>query len=69
MAANVGNADKAIRVILAVVAVILALVAGASSPLGIILFVVAAILLVTALAGFCPLYRLVGVNTCPAKRA
>ena len=32
--------------------------------LGIVLFVVAAVMLVTAAVGFCPLYRLFGISTC-----
>jgi len=66
MTKNVGNADKIIRIILAVVAAILAFVVGAGSVGGIVLLVVAAVLLVTALVGFCPLYRLFGMSTRPS---
>jgi hypothetical protein len=67
MNANVGNADKLIRVVLAVAAAVVAFVTGASSVLGIVLLVVAAVLLVTAAVGFCPLYRVLGMNTCKVK--
>ena len=63
MSRNVSNLDRLIRVAVAVVAVVGAVVVGASSVLGIVLFVVAAILLVTAAVGFCPLYRLLGIST------
>ncbi len=66
MTKNVGNADKIIRILLAVVAAILAFVVGAGSVGGIVLLVVAAVLLVTALVGFCPLYRLFGMSTRPS---
>mgnify|MGYP000861573380 FL=1 len=66
MTKNVGNADKIIRILLAVVAAILAFVVGAGSVGGILLLVVAAVLLVTALVGFCPLYRLFGMSTHPS---
>ena len=67
MNANVGNADKLIRVVLAAVAAVVAFATGASSALGIVLLVVAAVLLVTSAVGFCPLYRVLGMNTCNIK--
>lgn len=67
MNTNVGSTDKVIRIVAGVVAAVLAFVLGAGSVGGIILLVVAAIMLVTAFTGFCPLYRLVGVNTCKVK--
>jgi hypothetical protein len=60
---NVSNTDRVIRVVIAIAAVLGAFAVGASSVLGIILFVVAAIMLVTAVVGFCPLYRLFGLST------
>ncbi len=68
MTANVGTADRVIRVVLAVVAAIVGFSVGAGSVLGIVLLVVAAVLLVTAAVGFCPLYRLVGLSTSKAKQ-
>ncbi|MEZ5093468.1 DUF2892 domain-containing protein [Nocardioides sp.] len=64
MTTNVGSPDKIARIVLGVVAAVVAFLVGPASVLGIILFVVAAILVVTALTGFCPLYRIVGINTC-----
>lgn len=69
MTANVGTADRVIRVVLAVVAAIVGFSVGAGSILGIVLLVVAAVLLVTAAVGFCPLYRLVGMSTSKAKQS
>jgi type IV secretory pathway TrbD component len=68
MTTNVGTADRVIRVVLAVVAAIVGFSVGAGSVLGIVLLVVAAVLLVTAAVGFCPLYRLVGLSTSKAKQ-
>ena len=39
-------------------------VVGAGTVLGIIFFVLAAVMLATSVVSFCPLYRLVGVSTC-----
>lgn len=69
MTANVGTADRVIRAVLAVVAAIVGFSVGAGSVLGIVLLVIAAVLLVTAAVGFCPLYRLVGLSTAKAKQS
>jgi hypothetical protein len=63
MTTNVSGIDRVIRVVIAIAAVIGAFAVGASSVLGIVLFVVAAIMLATAAVGFCPLYRLFGLST------
>jgi hypothetical protein len=46
-----------------------AIVAGPTTILGIILFVVAGVMLVTAAVGVCPLYRMFGMSTCPVEPA
>lgn len=63
MKSNESPADRVVRVVLALIAVAVAFVTGPSSLLGIILFVVAAVLLITAITGFCPLYRVLGMST------
>jgi Inner membrane protein YgaP-like, transmembrane domain len=67
MNANVGSTDKLIRIVVGLVAAIAAFATGAGTVLGIVLLVVAAVMLVTAFTGFCPLYRLAGVNTCKVR--
>ena len=67
MNANVGSADKIVRLVIAVVAAVLAFVVGAGSVGGIVLLVVAVVMLGTAAVGFCPLYRLFGMSTCKVK--
>lgn len=64
MTRNVGTIDRAVRTVLGLGAVAWASSIGITSGAGIALVVVAAVLLVTAAAGFCPLYRLLGINTC-----
>ncbi len=63
MVKNESKLDRIIRVVLGLVALIVAFSVGASSALGIVLLVVAVVLLVTAAVGFCPLYRLLGLST------
>ncbi|GAB93904.1 hypothetical protein GORHZ_247_00420 [Gordonia rhizosphera NBRC 16068] len=63
MKTNESALDRALRAGVGVLALILGIVVGAGSVPGIILLVVAAILLVTAAVGFCPIYRILGMAT------
>jgi len=61
---NVGNIDKIIRVVLGVVLLSLfVLLEGNARYFGLIGLVP----LATAAIGFCPLYKIFGINTCPIK--
>ena len=64
MRTNESTLDRVVRLVVADVATVLGVVVGAGSVGGVLLFVVAAIMLVTAAVGFCPLYRIVGISTC-----
>lgn len=68
MKKNMGSVDRMIRLILALVIVILFLSNMITGTLGIVLMVIAAILVLTSLVSFCPLYTLFGVNTCSKKK-
>ena len=63
-----GNADRAIRVIIAVLIAVLYFTNVISGTLGLILLIVAGVFVLTSLVSFCPLYSLVGINTCPVKK-
>lgn len=63
-----GNADRAIRVIIAILVAVLYFTNVISGTLGLILLIVAGVFVLTSLISFCPLYSLVGVNTCPVKK-
>lgn len=66
---NESNIDRVLRAfVIAPAAIILAIVLGPASLAGIILWVVAGIMLGTAALGFCPLYALLGINTCRVER-
>jgi hypothetical protein len=70
MNCNVGGADRILRLVLAVVLAAIALLVPLQPWLRTALYVVAAIALVTALIRFCPINRLIGLNTCgPAQKA
>jgi len=67
MKKNMGSPDRIIRVILAIVFVVLYSTGTVTGTLGIVLLVLAGIFILTSLVGMCPLYAIVGMNTCPAK--
>jgi hypothetical protein len=69
MKTNVGNLDKIVRIALAVVFAILYFTATVTGTLGIVLLVLGAVFLFTALMGSCPLYSIFGISTCPVKKA
>jgi len=68
MKKNMGNADRAIRVIIAVLIAVLYFTNVISGTVGLILLILAGVFVLTSLISFCPLYTLVGVNTCPVKK-
>lgn len=68
MKTNVGTADRIIRAVVGIAALLGAFVTGAGSIAFVLLMVVGAVLLVTAAVGFCPLYRVFGINSCPVAK-
>ena len=66
MRMNVGGIDKVARIALGVILLsLLVLLEGNARWLGLIGLVP----LLTALVGYCPLYAVLGVNTCAVKSA
>jgi Inner membrane protein YgaP-like, transmembrane domain len=64
MSRNMNTSDRALRAFLvAPAAIVVAFVVGAGSIAGILLFALAAIMLATSAVGFCPLYKLLHLNT------
>jgi hypothetical protein len=68
MKKNVGNADKIIRLIIPAAVIVLVVFKVFTGTLALVLLIVACVLAVTSMAGFCPLYSLLGINTCPKKQ-
>lgn len=69
MSRNESNTDRIIRVILAAVLAYLYFGGIVTGTFGIILLVVGAVLLLTAIVGFCPLYALFKLSTYRATSA
>jgi hypothetical protein len=65
---NMGNLDKLIRVLLAMVFVILYLTGTVTGTLGLALVAIAVLFILTSLVSFCPLYTIFGINTCSIKK-
>ena len=63
MKKNVGIVDRAIRILVALVIVALYITNVITGTLAIVLLVLAAVFLLTALFRFCPLYWSFGTNT------
>ncbi|MFN6177231.1 MAG: DUF2892 domain-containing protein [Flavobacteriales bacterium] len=68
MKTNVGSMDKVIRIVLALIFAGLYFTGTVTGTLGLVLVILGGVFLVTALVGFCPLYAMVGLNTCPVKK-
>jgi hypothetical protein len=67
MKKNMGNADRIIRVIIAVIIAALYFTNVISGTLGIVLLALAGIFVLTSLVSFCPLYAPFGLSTCKTK--
>ena len=63
MKKNMGTIDKAVRIIIAAVFVILYVTGVVPGTAGIILIALAVIFVLTSLISFCPLYLPFGINT------
>ena len=67
MKANMGTADKFIRVLIGVLIAVLYYLNVISGTTAIIILAIGIVLLITSLVSFCPLYTLLGINTCKRK--
>jgi uncharacterized membrane protein len=64
MTCNVGGIERPIRIGAGLVAIIIGLFAGLSTAMSGAALAVGVILLLTGAMGFCPLFNLLGINTC-----
>jgi hypothetical protein len=65
MAANVGGIDRTLRIVVGIVLIAMYfLLEGPARYVGLLGLVA----LVTGLISFCPLYTVLGINTCPMKK-
>ncbi len=69
MKKNMGNTDKLIRIIIAAAIAVLSFTGVIRGTLNLVLVIVAVILLLTSLIGFCPLYVPFKIHTNKNKPA
>lgn len=64
MKKNMGATDKYLRLFVALVLALLVYFKVLEGTFGIVALVIAAVFVLTSAIGFCPLYTLLGFNTC-----
>jgi len=69
MKKNMGPTDRIIRLALAALVAVLYFTNVITGTLGIVLIVVAVVFALTSLISFCPLYPLIGMNTCKKEKS
>jgi len=67
MKKNVGTIDRYIRILFAIVVVILNYAKQIEGTTAIVAGIVAMIMLATSFLNFCPIYAILGINTCKTK--
>lgn len=67
MKKNMGGMDRIIRFIVAAIVAVLYFAGMVQGTLAYVLLGLAGIFVLTAFISFCPLYALVGLNTCKTK--
>jgi uncharacterized membrane protein len=67
MKKNMGSIDRAVRLIVAVLIVILYFTQTVTGTLGIVLLIVAGVFALTSFISFCPLYAPLRISTCKSK--
>ena len=63
MKPNMGSMDRTVRIIIAAIVAVLWFTGAIQGTLGIVLLVVGAVLLLTSVINFCPLYWPFGIST------
>lgn len=68
MKANMGTADRIIRLILAILFTALFLTETVTGTWGIVLMTLAVVFALTSVVRFCPLYAPFGISSCSTKK-
>ncbi|MAL58704.1 DUF2892 domain-containing protein [Aureisphaera sp. CAU 1614] len=68
MKKNMGQGDRFLRIIIAVIIAILYYAGVISGTLGLVLLILAGIFILTSFISFCPLYAPFGISTCKVKK-
>ncbi len=68
MKKNMGSTDKVIRLSAAAILAALYFTGTVTGTLGIVALVAAGVFTLTSLVSFCPIYPILGINTCSVKK-
>jgi Protein of unknown function (DUF2892) len=68
MKKNMGTGDRIIRLLVAAVFAYLYFSGTVAGTLGLVLVILGGVFVATSLISFCPLYTILGVNTCGVKK-
>ena len=68
MKANIGTTDKAMRISVGLILMIIGIMASIGTTLTVIFMTAGIFTLMTSVFGFCFLYRLIGINTCKTEK-
>lgn len=63
-----GGTDRLLRIIAAIVLGYLYFSGTVTGTAGLVLAIIGAVFMLTSLVGFCPLYTVLGWNTCTTKK-
>ena len=64
-----GTVDRVLRIVLALVFAGLYATGMVQGTVGIVLLVLGGVFVLTSLLGTCPIYSVLGLSTCPTKKA
>ena len=68
MKKNMGNTDRIVRVLIAIIVATLYFTEIISGTLGIVLLILSGVFVLTSLVSFCPIYAPFGIKTCALKK-
>lgn len=67
MKKNMGMLDRSLRVLVAIVLAVLTYTGTITGNAAIAAWVVTAIFVLTSVVSFCPIYRIIGIDTCQTR--
>ncbi len=67
MKVNVGGLDRIVRLAAGLALIVLGVLGSLASPWNIVAIGAGAVFVLTSAISFCPLYAMLGINSCPTK--
>jgi len=69
MKANVGTIDRVFRLLAGIAAIVFGYMGGLESPWNMVAMGAGGVFVLTSIIKFCPLYIILGLNTCGCKQS